>query len=55
VKATTPLHECIVELESRATKTLYTLMRHARKPATFVLSSARTCRDIDGWRKVSPS
>jgi MOSC domain-containing protein YiiM len=32
--------------------TLYTLMRHAKKPGTFVLSTSRSSRDIDGWRKV---
>jgi hypothetical protein len=43
----------LVELRKpSSTKTLYTLMRHAKAPGTFVLSSSRTSRDIDGWSKV---
>lgn len=46
----------LVELRKpSSTKTLYTLMRHAREPGTFVLSSSRTSRDIDGWSKVEGS
>lgn len=43
----------LIELQRPASpKTVYTLMRHAKNPGVFVLSSPRKSRDIDGWHKV---